>query len=479
MKRLFIITGAVCFLYSCKPEPQSFPITFNAFVPKELPADATPEQLVTFAWDEFFALNWRSSYSINNKRDFPDTTWGYDKDTSAFPDLAVWETYAHRTELRPYSDVILPFDNPPHYSFKDPIPAAQANYNFTLFDNLDENNEIGSCNVYARVGQYGKGYRVLYQAKVNRDEYEYVYNNYPTKLQLLAATTNNKANITKDSAYYPGGKTTCNCPPGSLCLPCGGATIPGSNNTYTGAIEVKTAWRQLTPADDPSRFFTRTVISYQKLGGQISYVNSTYALIGLHIIHKTANYPSFVFATFEHVDVEANDMGFVELDTLGNESGPLHAQFPRLHAIPAIADASTAYAHQLLTKKNPKSIWQYYRLVGVQGKPTNDTSSFSFFMANYVVESDSTLANFRGSGIGKPHNGEVNTLYMGHGLSMGGCQGCHGVAQVGLGGDFSFLMDTIGKPVDMPDIAKSSAKLQRFLKAFRAIEIHDAIDKQK
>jgi hypothetical protein len=479
MKRIFLVTGALFSLLSCKQIPAKdkiseapvFTIEFNAFVPKELSANATPEQLASFAWSEFFSLNWRSSYSINGKRDYPDTTWGYSTDSGAFPDLAVWETYAHRTELRPYNDSMQPFDNPPHYSIGAVVHPSSDSASFGLFDNLDEANEIGSCNMYARVGQYQKRYRVLYQAKTNRDEYEYIYNNYPKKKLLTAATTNNRNNINKDSAYYPGAMNTCNCPPGILCLPCGGTPIPNSTNTYTGAIEVKTAWRQLTPADDKSKFFTRNVISYHKFGSHILYSKTEYALIAIHIIHKTQNYPSFVFATFEHVDVEENDMGFVELNALGNEIGGLHAHFPRLHPIPAVADASTQYAHKLLAEKNPKSIWKNYRLVGVQDTPTNDSTSFSFFLANYVVESDSTLANFHGSGFANPHNAGINTLYMGHGLSMGGCQGCHGVAQTTLGGDFSFLMDNIGKPVDTPDVVTSGSKLQKFLKAFKEIEL--------
>ncbi|MFC0186321.1 hypothetical protein ACFFJX_29375 [Pseudarcicella hirudinis] len=59
-------------------------------------------------------------------------------------------------------------------------------------------------------------------------------------------------------------------------------------------------------------------------------------------------------------------------------------------------------------------------------------------------------------------------MYKGNLISMGGCQGCHGVAQTTLGGDFSFLMDTVGKPVQTPDIglAGKTAKIKSFIKAF-------------
>jgi hypothetical protein len=338
------------------------------------------------------------------------------------------------------------------------------------------------------VDVFDKSNQVLFQAKGNRDEYNYLLTYYPTKKRLLAATTRTVNNITRDSTYFPGSSgLPCGCPilQTVVCLPCGGAT--GGNNgqpingqPITGTMEVKTAWRRLAPDEDSSTFFTRNVIVYSKgPNNQVYYTNAIYALIGLHIIHKTQNYPNFVFATWEHVDVEKQHMAYVELDTAagneGNEIGPLHKDYPRIHPIPAIADSSTAYVHRELAKKNPKSVWQYYRLVGVQTTPTNDSTSFSYFMANYVIESDSILGNFHGSGIRTPFDGKANSLYQKHGYTMGGCQGCHGVAQTKFGGDQSFLMDTFGKPVDTPDVARSGGKLARLLRALDKINLQQQL----
>lgn len=488
MKRLLIISaillaGAlfVNFLLK-KPVPLTngeenvqidFPIRFMSKPPIELQEGANPIQLATFAWEEFFALNWRSSYNKNGLRDNPDTTWTWDNNTQPFPDLAVWETYAHRTELRPAHGRRTRFDKPPTYSFKKG-PRIPPGVSFTLFNNLDENNEIGSCDVYARVNSYQEQYRVLYQAKCNRDEYEYIFYTFPDDQALTNATLNNKTNIRNYNDYYPGANgNTCNCPSTYkiLCLPCGNTPNPFyRNKLYTGAMEVKTAWRSLTPQDDVSKFFTRTVLLYEKEGDSTVALNKTYALIGLHIIHKTANYPNFIFATWEHVDVEQSNMGYIELDTGGNEIPPLVANYKRLHPIDRIIDQSTAAAHKLLKEKNPNSIWQNYRLVGVQGTPTSSDLTPSFFLANYVVESDSTLADFHGSGFANPHDKGVNNLYRGRRYSVGGCQGCHGVAQISFGTDLSFLMDNAGKPVDQPDPGLGPNKLARYLKAFREIE---------
>ncbi len=440
-------------LLETTPDATTISISFSAQVPQDLSANATPQELVQFAWEEFIALTWQSSYEEDGKRDNPDTSWNWNKYTDAYPDLVVWETYAHRTELRPADDQMQAFDMAPRYSFIKPPQPANASASFTLFNNLDENNEIGSCNLYAHYKAEGKTNTVVYQAKVNRDEYDYIKEKYPTKARLLAATSKTQRSIKKDSLYYPGATSTCNCPDseGVICLPCGGAPKPGqAGATYDGAMEIKTAWRKLTAADNPAEFFVRKAIYYEKdPNGTITYNNGDFALVGIHIIHKTQNYPGFVFATWEHVGVEGDDMAYELLDG----SGTIVDNYPRFHEIPPVVQQANASVHAQMKALNPNTIWQNYQLVGVQGAPSDDSTSFSYFLANYVIESDPTLADFHGSSIGDPFNGKPNLLASGKRLfNMGGCKGCHGVAQITLGTDFSFLLDTIGKPVPSPDI---------------------------
>ncbi|MFA6082844.1 hypothetical protein [Mucilaginibacter sp.] len=454
------------------PIDTNFKINFNPIPPTDLDTGAGERELSQFAWEEFLALNWKSSFNINGKRDYPDSTWSYQDSSAAYPELNVWETFAHRTELRPYSDQMQPFNNAPHYSFGNAPAPATPSTSFTLFNNLDENNEIGSCDMYARVNLYQKRYQVLYEAKVNSSEYNYILNNYPTKARLLQATSSTAQNIARYHAYYPNPSTiandnnTCDCPASAkvVCLPC-------SSGKKTGAIEIKAAWRMLTPQDDSSKFFTRKVIYYtQGPNKAVIYHNATYALIGLHIIQKTRNYPAFIFATFEHVNVIPDSMGYVLLKQ-GKETGNLIT--PSRDPIRQVTQSATDYVHRKLPAN---SIWQNYRLVGVQAKPVNypDTANkaTNFFLSNYVVESDITLSHFNGGSIDSPHNHRPNLLYKGKLLSMGGCQGCHGATQKTAGTDFSFLLDTVGKPILNPDIGNVNAlpKLTRYINAAKTAE---------
>ena len=418
-------------------------INVSYTVPKDLPSDASPELLAKFAWEELVALNWKSSFNSSQRRGQPDTTWNFGQ-SGAYPDLLVWETYAHRSELRPYYGQIQPFDNPPHYSFgNQPAPLPGTNARFDLFNNLDESNEIGSCNLYA----YDTSQMVLYQAKVNRYEYDYIQQYYGDSTSLAEAATRTQNNISNLSAYCPECPTNCDCPPeaGVICLPCGGAENEGS-------IEVKTAWRMLTDQDDHSRFYKDSVIYYEKgANGEIYYKNGVFGLIGIHIIHKTENYPTFIFASWEQVDVTKANMEFILLNGSAQPTGAPQT-VERLHGVPPVIDTVNNNVHALLKKINMESIWQYYRLIGVQSRPVNSIEEDpNYYMANFVIESDSTLANFHGSSIGKPFDGGKNTLYNKTFYNMGGCMGCHGATQL-KGTDFSFLLDFAGKPVKDPDV---------------------------
>lgn len=484
--------------------------------PKDLASrNATQEELAKFAWQEFLALNWKASVdkqhppSPSNQRGLPDLNWSHSQPAPQFPDPLVWQTYAQTTELRPNFPLTTPWQSLgiPAYSYQvDPVTGNGSNL---LWNNLDEDNEIGSCDIYA---QYKKQSSprdlVLFQVKVNKDEYEYIRLNFGAdqqcstgKLGTTAAKV--KANITKAPSYaYYGTKpvSTCNCPPDqAICLPCGVLARNSTLVTPEGAIEVKTAWRRLLPGEDKTRFFTTTAIYYDlDKNGQIAYYNDTFALIGMHIIHKTTNFPDFVFATFEQVDVEKSDARFILLspNPLGltppnvpdgtelppavpivRQTGQTNRQ--QMHPVPQTLDDVTQKVRQQLVSLNHNTVWQYYRLTGVSGASTDcpvnlptgmpastincinyqDATTCTnlnpnYYMANFVIESDPFLNNFSGPGFanaifpvppvikGKPIIfGCQNTVYKNKIYNNGGCKGCHRVAQTAFGTDFSFLLD--------------------------------------
>jgi hypothetical protein len=478
--------------------------------PQDLPSrSASLQDVAKFAWQEFLALNWKASIDAqhppgaSNPRGNPDLTWSPSQAAPAFPNPLVWQTYAQTTELRPNAPLTTAWVNLgfPKYSYAN-VPA-QGSGSFTLWNNLDEDNEIGSCDIY---GQYAQQKSpkdlVLFQVKVNRDEYEYVRTAFgatqqigpppgkpcPNGALLCAAAAQVTTNILNPPyAYYPGATSTCNCPPGqAICLPCGRLPGNGTTTPVEGTIEVKSAWRRLLPNENPARFYTTKAIYYDiNSKGQIAYYNDTFALVGMHIIHKTANFPDFVFATFEQVDVEQSGSNYILLVTNpANPNGPSIEQPPavpiqrqkgqtnrtQMHPVPTALDQVTAQVQAQLKGMNPTTVWQYYRLTGVYGASTDvpsnpsgpssatnncinnqnpiqaTTTNPNYYMANFMVESDPFLNNFTGPGFGKNGNviftgGCQNTVYANKIYNNGGCKGCHGVAQTAFGTDFSFLLD--------------------------------------
>jgi hypothetical protein len=310
-----------------------------------------------------------------------------------------------------------------------------------------------------------------------------------------------------------------------------------------GTIHVKSAWRELTNDEESSgRFYTATVRYYEENEQNAQeprcYREGTWGLLALHIEHKTATAPYFIFATFEQADnlqtedgtpVE-NEIGqpivtpvgttepgleyqdgtpptlnivgdqyceapddrlfyLEESDFPGLPSGGAICQNARTRPIPQTILDANQNAHAAITAYASSNgidspVWQYYKLINVQYKPfdisevSSDTSSdlnaSTFYTNNEVVETDYTLANFSGqiSDTGPPtdlpanfdnfnparttfqnvltfdENNELEGTF-----NMGGCLGCHGIAQVQKGTDFSFILSGGRVPVpETPDI---------------------------
>lgn len=445
-------------------------------VPGDLPsANASEADLAKFAWNEFFALNWQASWSSDNNRGTPNKNWDF-ANSGAAPELSVWETYIHRLELRP-ADSMRTKDlssGKPYYTFGKSVNTSTNNVTLdNYWVNLDEDNEIGSCYLFAY-----DTFEVLYMAKSNLVEYNYIKDNFPTDNDLMKAIKKGKGVDYLKNATLQNGTCNSDTAKNVICLPCG-------SDTQEGAIEIKTAWRLLDErkGDDLSRFLIKEAVYYTKATEDAEPVANTaqFGLIGMHIIHKTQNYPAFVFASWEQVDVRAAQMQTIGLDTptVDGKKDPNvdpHKLEPVIdRAIPATLQTVNQEAKELITSQNPASVWQYYQLIGVQGQPLNyedRAQDDNYFMANYVIESDSLLTFFHGS-FGDPFNTSIqNVVYNGASYNMGGCQGCHGQAQVG-GTDFSFLLDFAGKPVAEPDPLQS---LEMALEAANPAALKEIVD---
>ena len=226
-------------------------------------------QAAKFAWLEFIALvSPNAQPSPSPIRGVPGGSFSSVNGGSNSTYPLVWETYHHRSELFPanaQTNGVLPpqpWDSTPKYVY-NPQPSPSPGADYSLYNNLDEASQIFQNNLFFPVN--GKPFEALFEAKANQLENQYVANNYP---------------------------------------------LPNPATLYDGAIEIKAAWRPVASID-PSQLYRYHVANVITYGGTMNNPvaqNGQYALIALHIIHKTKNYPSFLFATFEQVDDYVNQV---------------------------------------------------------------------------------------------------------------------------------------------------------------------------
>lgn len=494
-------------------------------VPHDLPANASLTDLECFAWQSFIALNW------------PAVTQNYQPNTRGVPDQAqnfgasgnnnfnssggnlVWETYKHKVELFPGSGApSQSYDTAPNYVYAVKV-TVPSGVNAGQFNNLDEGTQIGQNYIFFPTNPPNPSYsngkitpnsdvQILFEARANRVEYNYVVSNqYYNGTTAATAATNTVAYLTNPSM-----------PPKTPYISFPAGDMSQSDPSFEGAIETKAAWRKLTPDEISSgRYHTATAVYYTGTDNAPVAQNATYGLLALHIIHKTKNYPYFIFATFEQEDALKLDTGnptglyFITTypsvsylnnsgqqvppptppPTFPNGTLPAAAGLPPTFAGPTMASQYTPAAavtkqvndavQAQIISQNPNSVWQHYKLLGVQSVPTSDATSPYFYLANIVVETSLPgLQMFQGRippppfHTGFPDSRSQNNTFLLSGttstmVDMGGCMGCHAVPQR-TGYDFSFILK--GGSVNNPDAiglpTPSTAKMRtaRVVKQF-------------
>ncbi len=509
--------------------------------PAPVSSDSTQlTALATFAWQEFIALNWPSNYTTTTPtRGKPDTTQtALDFALPGNNGELVWETYKHRVEIYPmanssgdYPNYPSSFNNVPQYDYPGvdggSIPECGA-YNATtgmwavntqstlssvsLFNNLDETSEINLCTLFTDgdpnapgaapasstalyMGLPKQPRRFIYEAKANQVMSDYIMSNNYYKQTIRATAQQNTYTAVRNNG--DGGIAPCPTPDPNNPIICFRPGVSGSNGSE-GTILVKATWRQLTMDEyNSGRYLTSPIIRYRNPDPSnakkfcyetipatpsptMSPTTLPYGLVGLHIIHKTTNYPTYVFATFEQVDnlnsgTPDSSLFYYNRNDVAPISPGKQTITSRAHPIPDEMNSVTAQVHlqlrQLLAANGQSdSVWLYYKLIGVQGAATNpsNTEGTDYFLANIVTETNEILRSFSGTldnttGTINPQNTNLrkgHTAYTG-----GGCKGCHGNAQVGplvqkgmpspaqstlIASDFSFI--TQNAPFDgVPD----------------------------
>jgi hypothetical protein len=242
-----------------------------------------------FAWKVFVALNWPADEAGR-----PDVGKGFDDATSA----RVWEFW------RQSSSLFLPDGNRPEPWSSQKLSSLSADHfkaGWRQTTTADQGLQAFSGPLVDQQGRW-----VHYQAFVNQREFQYIVDNELYNLE-------GQANYTADNQI----------------------DFPVNDDDHYGSIELKMAWKILTPEEAQSgRFFVRKmpIVMYrpaavreavpeaQKSGkpadnGSSVNKEETVGLVGMHIAMRTRSSPQWIWATFEQVDNTRLDPSAAEART--------------------------------------------------------------------------------------------------------------------------------------------------------------------
>jgi hypothetical protein len=303
-----------------------------------------------FAWQEFIYLNWPAQ---DGKHGEPDSN----KKLGDQSDFVVWQSWKSLHELFPANA-----DANPPSAWDDSEQATDARRKSSPGQiTLKEVNQFGPGGVPKGPLIAQNGTYVRYEIRVNRVAYEFI--------------RTNKYYLKKNLPHDPTGKGRVEFP--------------------SGSIIVKAAWMELTDRDDRQRFYQAQAKLMDGVKDSMPVVRqASVGLVGLHIARKTETRPSWIWATFEHVDNTEPGPGGRRASFSQNDptkpTGPVNVppkMLPDGSVLPFpadqppvevsrwtsldkdIVDANDSYHARDGIKR---TIWENYRLVGTQWVPTPD-----------------------------------------------------------------------------------------------------------
>jgi hypothetical protein len=267
-------------IYSNKCGP-GFYFSYSGEVLGDAPSTTSQKTVNCFAWRQFIGLNWPAA----------GRRFGEAGDRNPVR----WQTFPSEAE------VLRPAGHPSSIG-RAPLPAACAARvraagvsrpeELTILQapsglkkkrsRINSTEQAGASNEEAAWVGASNNTNIWYEIRINPEEAEYIVSNrlYDAEAQAAFVATG-----------HP------------LVLPKGDADGPA------GAIELKAAWMEVPdPENSKWTYFKTSDAAVLDATGTDCRLTQV-ALVGLHIIQKTARQPSFFWATFEHIDNVPDDSG--------------------------------------------------------------------------------------------------------------------------------------------------------------------------
>lgn len=305
-------------------------------------------------WQTFFYLNWPA---VTGKRGVPNTAAAF-----GTPGTTVWETFKTEEQVfLPKGATPLPWDKGTlHAAVPTALSAKAAAGQLRVLTRtskvsrsvaqLQGSHGLRNAPVPLDQIQQADGYvlydqqknPVYYDVAMNKGQFDYIVNNklYNADAQAKFAAKKN------------------------IVLP-------------MGAIELKAAWKMLTPAEAASgRFHTSTGFqpAASGAGGTV-----TIGLVGLHVFAAGGPNSAGLWATFYQIDnaplagtTATGSYSFYKpgSSTPANTSGTNPTQVTQVFPDDPAAASVNASARKIIIQGNANSPWQYYAMVDTQWSTT-------------------------------------------------------------------------------------------------------------
>jgi hypothetical protein len=324
-------------------------------IPGEVCNDAGPPGLTSFAnmaWQTFKMLVWPASASMRGAPDTSRSLTDMDGPRAFETYKADWETFlagaAEPLKWNGYPGTATACANVPAIA-----PGALVLASLHEFSNVTAPEFNGLAHVL--VAQNG------------------------SLVRYLAAFDEKEFGLIRENQLYDPTKV----PAPSKAAP-SDATKFRIKENGTGPITIKSAWIEITEqTHDPGQFYTRQ--AWLQDPATRSCREATVGLVGLHVVHKTASNPQWIWASFEHVKNApmhgaAPQPGYTFNDGTGTPMPaiapgdtiiPLRARvaphpFNVERVVPLAAGVADANAAWQAAFANAGSVWANYQLVLVQ-----------------------------------------------------------------------------------------------------------------
>lgn len=393
---LGIMTGALL-LYGATDSPdragatagylQTFP-EFNPAVSAQLPGDVDVDlkhsleakqqfalvqrEFDLYSWQMFFALNWPTDARGRPAPALGATSFGP-------PKWSWWHTSpqifradgARPTACNKRGQLSAPRPDLSKPLFaglgRFPAAAAAANPQTTRF--LGIISAVGNVHVNTPFSDIQQAFTgPLIDQNGEFVYYEIIID--PNEVDYLCA--NDLYNINGQVAFSNAG--------GKVEMPSGLDSVDSS-----GAFELKIAWKVLGKNDDPDRFFTMDgyikdeATDNSEIDRQVKL-----GMVGLHIAHKSASSPQWIWSTFEQVDnLATNPVSHPQLNPSFHNPGcelcavnvlPVAGSdgvYPRIpvqawRSVPLPLDKQALNDQVRAAMAKSGSVWQYYQLIDTQ-----------------------------------------------------------------------------------------------------------------